>query len=177
MLKENWWVPNFVFIKISILKSLIFLMIPSLVRRHSELLGIEILLNTQTPENDNFTRKVFWVFEGLLKTKTLECDDFIWKHPMFLCIHVFLNTQDNFIWNHAGFLGIEVLLHTQNHEMWSILMRQHAGFRVLQNWNVLKKLDSHSMGSMVDVVWKCGGIILEICTHALTLNWKSSFLA
>jgi hypothetical protein len=107
------------------------------------------------------------------------------------CIHVFLNTQHNFIWNHAGFLGIEVLLHTQNHEcdqfwwdnmqgfghwsfapypkpwMWSILMRQHSGFRVLLNWNVLKKLDSHSMGgSVVDVVWKCGGIILEICTHA-----------
>jgi hypothetical protein len=40
------------------------------MRRHSELLGIEILLNAQTRENDNFTRKVFWVFEGLLKTKT-----------------------------------------------------------------------------------------------------------
>jgi hypothetical protein len=71
MLKENWWVPNFAFIKISILKSLNLFVIPNLIRRHSELLGIEILLNTQTPENDNFTRKVFWVFEGLLKTKTL----------------------------------------------------------------------------------------------------------
>jgi len=76
-LKEDWWVPNFAFIKISILKSLNFFVIPSLIRRHSELLGIEILLNTQTTENDNFTRKVFWVFEGLLKTKTFECDDFI----------------------------------------------------------------------------------------------------
>jgi hypothetical protein len=71
MLKENSWVPNFAFIKISIVKSLNFFVIPSLIRRHSELLGIEILLNTQTPENDNFTRKEFWVFEGLLKTKTL----------------------------------------------------------------------------------------------------------
>jgi hypothetical protein len=71
MLKENWWVPNFVFIKILTLQSLNCFVIPSFIRRHSVLLGIEILLNTQTPENDNFTRKVFWVFEGLLKTKTL----------------------------------------------------------------------------------------------------------
>jgi len=76
-LKENWWVPNFAFVKISILKSLVLFVIPSLIRRHSELLGIEILLNTQTTENENFTRKVFWVCEGLLKTKTFECDDFI----------------------------------------------------------------------------------------------------
>jgi len=97
-LKENWWVPNFAFVKISILKSLVLFVIPSLIRRHSELLGIEILLNTQTTENENFTRKVFWVCEGLLKTKTFECDDFIWKHSMFLVFHVFLNTQDNFLY-------------------------------------------------------------------------------
>jgi hypothetical protein len=74
-------------------------------------------------------------------------------------------------------LGIEVLLHTQNHEMWSILMRRHAGFRVLLSWNVLKKLDSPLNGSVVDVVWKCGGIILEICTHAFDSQLEIIFLA
>lgn len=97
-LKENWWVPNFAFIKISILKSLNFLVKPSLIRRHSELLGIEILLNTQTPENDNFYKKSVLGMWRFAQDQNLECDDVIWKHSMFLVFHVFLNTQDNFLY-------------------------------------------------------------------------------
>jgi hypothetical protein len=115
MLKENWRVPNFEFIKISILKSLNFFVIPNLIKRHSELLGIEILLNTQTSENDNFTRKVFWVFEGLLKTKTLNVMISYENIQCFLYPCFPQYPRQFYMKPCRVFLGIEVLLHTQNH--------------------------------------------------------------
>ncbi len=148
-------------------KAWVFFVIPSLIRRHSELLGIEILLNTQTPENDNFTTKVFWVCEGLLKPKNLWMWWFHMKTFNVSCIPCFPQyPRQFFIWNHARVLGIEVLLHTPKPWMWSILMRQYAGIRVLLNWNVLKKLDSHSMGLWWMLFESVVGIIREICTHA-----------
>ncbi len=121
-------------------KAWIFFVIPSLIRRHSELLGIEILLNTQTPENDNFTTKVFWVCEGLLKPKNLWMWWFHMKTFNVSCIPCFPQyPRQFFIWNHA---------------------------RVLLNWNVLKKLDSHSMGLWWMLFESVVGIIREICTHA-----------
>ncbi len=156
-LKENWWVPNFAFIKISILKTLVLFVIPSLIRRHSELLGIEILLNTQTPENGNFTTKVFWVFEGLLETKTLNVMISYENIQCFLYSMFSSILKTIFYMKPCKVLGIEVLLHTPKPWMWSILMRQHAGFRVLLKLECIEEAWFPLKWFVVDVVWKCGG--------------------